>query len=581
MRYLYWTHLLPCVPRIWARQDPNVGHDHPQCSAEQFKLDEILPPTQVVTIESRFQQNYTSFGAGPWPALSGLNFCQVQVYVSERHPEQSGKELGPKVLYEIWLPLSHAEWNGRFQATGGAGFATGMFEAQLGAAVNSGWAAVSTNGGHGRYPLNSGDGSWLANEDGSINWTSMSNFAITSLVEQIKIGKAITKQYFGKEAHHSYWNGCSTGGRQGYAIAQRFPDLLDGILAEAPAISFTQLVTADFWPQLRMAMTDTYLSNCELEHYRAKLIEKCDVLDGVQDGILDNIDDCAFDPFELVRQKYTFDCHGTKTKFTPAIAQVLVDIQAGPGLHPKSPLFPGFAPGVPLTSVANITIANDGTRSQNPFRISASFLKHLVLKTPDFDLPTLDMPSYLELFGRASYELGGMLNADNPDLSALRASGTKLLSWHGLNDELIPFQNTVNYRRKVDALLGGTAAVDAFYRLFLAPGVQHCGGGIGPVPRDPLAALVEWVEHDAPPDTLAAETVNSDGELVTRDVCAWPARSKYMGISDPKRASSWSCEGGVERVAEEQSMLGGSRAQHIIGVLADRLDGLGLGLSIG
>ena len=152
-----------------------------------------------------------------------------------------------------------------------------------------------------------------------------------------------------------------------------------------------------------------------------------------------------------------------------------------------------------------------------------------------------------------------------------------------INDPIIPYQNTVRYRERVESVMGGAHNVDAFYRLFLAPGVEHCSGGAGPIPRDPLAALVDWVENGQAPETLEASAVDAEGDLVSRDLCAWPGKLKYVGISDPKRASSWDCVGGTERpeVEYESAENAYGRAEEILGGLKDKLQGLGLGLSIG
>lgn len=554
----------------------------PNCAADHFNLQDVLLGSRILSVEAKARYNYTSFGAGPLPALSGLNFCQVQVHLTHLTSSYA-RDAQDNVLVEVWLPLSLDEWNGRFQATGGAGWATGMFEAQLGSAVKGGWAAVSTNGGHGRYPVKSGDGSRFLKSNHGIDWTLMHNFAIRSPVEQVAIGKMVTAQYFGKDAHHSYWNGCSTGGRQGYSIAQRFPTLLDGILAEAPAIGFTQLVIADFWPSFKMSAMGVFPSNCELNRYRAKVIEACDHLDGVEDGMLEDPEQCDFDPLNLLSDQTPFECDGEQITWSVELLALFSNIIHGPATGDGRPVFPGFPRGVPLHYVANTTIVDSRGRAPNPFGISKSFISDLILKTPEADLSTLSEVEYFELFAKASYEFGGALNADNPDLSMLQASRTKLLSWHGLDDQLIPYRNTLNYRERVENMMGGPGEVNEFYRLFLAPGVAHCGGGMGPVPQDPLAVLVDWVEHGIPPETLPAVTTNGEGDLVTRDLCAWPARSKYIGVGDPKRASRWTCEGGIERKEsseEEEEPIGAGRVQEILGVLADRFKGMGLGVNV-
>ncbi|KAH9876582.1 hypothetical protein J1614_003713 [Plenodomus biglobosus] len=555
------------------------------CVSSSFNLDNIVPGATILSIEAEQQLDYTSYGAGSQRALEGLNFCQVKVLLT--HQTSTDISLGlddtnDRVLVEVWLPITSQDWNGRFQATGGGGFITGMFDIHLGIAVQSGWAAVSTDGGHNAELKTVGDASWALNEDKTVKWHLLQNFASRSIVEQIPIGKRITEQYYGVKPHHSYWNGCSTGGRQGYAIAQKFPDLVDGILATAPAIGFTHLVTSEFWPQLRMMATNTYLSNCELDYYQARVVEACDSIDGVLDGILEDPEQCDLDPFSLVGDGRTFQCDGKELVFTKEMARIITDIHQGPGSTPQNPIFPGLAHGVPMDSLANITISKNGVRSQNPFPISASWLKYLVLKDPTNDLSLLaDANKYFELFGRVSYEFGGLLDTNNPDLSALEASGTKMITWHGLYDPMIPYQNTVAYRKMVEGIMGGAHRVDNYFRLFLPPGIGHCGGGIGAQLKDPLGALVDWVEQNSPPETLDAEKIDSKGELVTKDICAWPAKPKYMGIGNAKRASSWSCVGGTEQPSTMESDSGMGRAQQVMDDIVGRIKGLGLGLSIG
>ncbi|KAF1850268.1 tannase and feruloyl esterase [Cucurbitaria berberidis CBS 394.84] len=586
MKYSHLFTLLPHFCTTFAK-DELSDTSPPRCAPDQFKIPDISHGVRVLSIEAKPRYNYPRFSeTSRLPTTTEFSFCQVTIYLTHHTTDDillGNKSNKDKVLVEVWLPLALDAWNGRLQATGGAAFATGVFDTQLGVAVQNGWAAVSTDGGHDADPAKRTDASWALNEDKSINWNLLHNFASRSSVEQILVGKSITQQYYGKQPHHTYWNGCSTGGRQGYAIAQRHPHLVDGILANAPAISFTHLVTGEFWPQLRMKMTNTYMSKCELDYYRAKAIEHCDMLDGVRDGIIEDPEECNFNPYHLAQGDDIFDCDGSQTEFTTEMAQLVDEIHRGPGISQYAPLFYGLTYGVPMDTLANITVSKDGVRSQNPFPISASWLKHILLQDPTFNLTNLDLRTYFDLFGRASFEFGGLLNTDNPDLSALRASGTKMITWHGIYDQMIPYQNTVAYRKKVEGIMGGTHEVDNYYRLFLAPGVEHCGGAnsIGPVPKDPLAALVDWVENEAPPETLEAETTAYYGEPVTRDLCAWPAKSKYMGISDAKRASSWSCVGETTRPPTANNPVDGGRAQQILGGLMDRLEGLGLGLSIG
>jgi hypothetical protein len=208
-------------------------------------------------------------------------------------------------------------------------------------------------------------------------------------------------------------------------------------------------------------------------------------------------------------------------------------------------------------------------------------MKNAILRDPSARLDHLDITSYFGHWAQANYELGGLLNTADPDLTLLKASGTKLLTWHGTDDRVIPYKNTIDYRKRVEGAMGGAHEVDAFYRLFLAPGVEHCGDGIGPIPYSALSTLVDWVENGEEPEILAAETTDARGEAVSRDLCAYPGVSKYMGLGDVKRASSWSCVGGTERPETVLQDQASERIGNLLGGLADRFEGLGLGLSIG
>ncbi|KAF1912033.1 tannase and feruloyl esterase-domain-containing protein [Ampelomyces quisqualis] len=592
-----------------------------RCASYVFSKPDIGRGATIVSVLAQTRSNFTSIEGGPLqPAVSNLSFCQVQVYLTHDVQDRFNvdeKVTEDEVLVEVWLPLNPSDWNGRLQATGGAGFAVGMFGAHLGAAVRDGWAAVSTDGGHDAALNKLEDASWVLStseiEDSrvdsysapKIRWDLLHNLASRSAMDQVLIGKSIIEQYYGNGPHHSYWNGCSTGGRQGYAIAQKDPGLLDGILAIAPAISFVNIVMGALWPQVVMNMAKTYLSNCELEYFRYRAIEECEKTMGTGTGILDNPSGCpVWSPKQIVGEK--IECDGQAVTIDQAMAEIVQKIRDGPDGK-----FPGLEYGVPMTTLANVTTHENGTRFPNPFGISASWLQYAVLKGTPYDVSELDKVRLNSLWALALAEYGGILNNDDPDLSKLRDSGTKLLTWHGIDDQMIPYQNTVNYRRKVEAIMGGPHQVDEYFRLFLAPGVENCGGGVGPVPVDAMSALVHWVEDNEPPETLDAEGLNTVGELVTRNLCIWPATALYNGVGDPSRFSSWTCHGGTERpMAGEQIIenefdygmmqpppdskvhssqgkvkhsrvaAGTNRAEQILGGLKDRIEGLGMGLRV-
>jgi hypothetical protein len=591
----------------------------PKCAPDAFVKPHIGRGATILSVKAQPQYNFTSKKGAPMqPSLSGLNFCQVQVYLTHQtqsHIDTGHDESKDNVLVEVWLPLTLEDWNGRLQATGGAGFATGMFGAHLGVAVKHGWAAVSTDGGHDSSLSKLRDASWIMMDRDQtttsdsepsrkqVNWNLLHNFSSRSAIDQILIGKSITEQYYGKKPNHSYWNGCSTGGRQGFAIAQKHPNLLDGILSVAPAISFVNVVMGALWPPVVMNEAKTYLSRCELEYFRFHAIQGCETVEETRTGILQDPATCRhWLPTQLIGE--IFECDGQKVTVTHAMAEVVQKIHSGPGDK-----FPGLEWGVPMTTLANITIDQTGVRTLNPFGISASWLRYAVSKDKPMDFSSLNEKDLDSLWVAAQAEFAGILNTEDPDLSKLRDSGTKVLHWHGIDDQMIPYQNSVNYRTKVEGIMGSAQEIDEYYRLFLAPGVEHCGGGVGPVPKDALDALIHWVEDGQPPETLEAEIVTAEGDLMTRDLCVWPATAQYLGIGDMNRASTWTCVGGTERSAVVEQVVetgfdygamqqpqqdlgdfqggtakqakvdrGSDRASQILGGIKDRFEGLGMGL---
>lgn len=176
-----------------------------------------------------------------------------------------------------------------------------------------------------------------------------------------------------------------------------------------------------------------------------------------------------------------------------------------------------------------------------PF-LSDVYIKYFLEHDPSYDTSKITYEEFAKLFAEDVKLYGDKVNStNNPDLSAFRKAGGKMIVWHGLADNLLPPKNTLDYRQKVDNLMGGTDAVDDFWRLFFAPGVSHCGGGYGPVPTDPLAAVVAWVENGTVPDTLSAHFTDPSGTVVNHDICRYPLVSRYDGKGDPKVASSYTC----------------------------------------
>ena len=484
-----------------------------------------VPGVQVVSIRSMERRNATVY-ANP-PLLSndivGLDVCDVEVILT--HPGAHDK-----VRIQVWLPLSN--WNGRFLSTGGSGWAAGLFDHALAPAVILGYAAASTDAGVSGDPYS--PGTWALTPDGQVNWALLTNFASRSVHEMAVVGKSVTGQFFRKEAFYSYWDGCSTGGRQGLSAAQNYPDDFDGIVAGAPASSWTKYVVAEHWPQVVMKEENTFPSPCELKAFTDASIEACDELDGVKDNILTDPQLCRFDPFSMVGSKV--QCDGNEININAAVATVVRRIWDGPVV------WYGLERGAPLDSLANTTVIN-GKRMGAPFFVNDAWIRYFLEKSPGFDSTTIGSSDFTRLFNQSEAQYGGVIGSDNPDLSEFHSAGGKLIVWHGLSDQLIFPQGSVDYRQRVEEHMAKSSNVDDFYRLFLAPGVDHCGGGTtaGPPPIDPLAAVVSWVEDGVAPETLAAVTPGPSRTKASRNICRYPLKSEYLGSGDPTSAESYNC----------------------------------------
>jgi hypothetical protein len=468
-----------------------------------------VPGNEVVSVSGAEKAGGTvEYPPGfPIPPVTDVPaYCDVSVVLT--HPG-----VGDRVTVRVWLPIKG--WTGRFQGLGGGGYSMGWFDAGLAEGVKLGYAVAITDGGH---DSNIDDpGSWALGKDGHVNQELLRNFASRSLHDMGVAGKAVTAQYYGRTAKYSYWNGCSTGGRQGLMNAQRYPDDYDGINANAPGINWDRFLVGDLWPQVVMAQEKNAPTVCELDAFEKAAIDACDRDDGVADRVINEPKSCHYNPYSLVGTKVL--CDGKELTISRADAEVVRKIWDGP--HGWF----GYNRGTDLASVAG----------PEPFKVASTWVQYFVKEDPAFDVTTMTYRDYYRVFAESQRKYNAVIGTDDPDLSAFRASGGKMVTFHGTDDSLIPYQGTVDYRDRVGRRMSD---VDSFYRVFIAPGVDHCGGGAGPNPVDPLAAVVDWVEKGKAPQTLSART--TDG-TATRELCVYPLVSKYNGYGDPKSATSYTC----------------------------------------
>ncbi|TWI62529.1 tannase/feruloyl esterase [Pseudoduganella lurida] len=493
---------------------------------------------------------------------------------------------------EVWLP-ARANWNGRVHALGGGGWqggkaaATDAIASPDAAAIAGGEGAVSsvTDTGH-----TVGGGSFAMLPDGGINERLWIDFASRAIHEQALKTKALATAYYGAAPRRSYWEGGSTGGRQGLKLAQRHPDDFDGIIANFPALNWTRFITSEMYPQIvfQRDLKGKPLSLAQMDLASNAAIRACDVVGGHHLGYLLDPSICTYDPAKdaavLCRadggSNNTPDCL-SKTQAN-AINKIWYGMTAD-GTVPapvadngwkdaESATLPGtgnhkwfgLPRGTSLYAKTFYDMGLDGLASpRGPFLIASDLLA-LELQDPTIAGPNFvnaegtgqgrwKQLSYAQLAG--AYERGlalqskfGEINTDSPDLSAFKARGGKMLTWHGLNDEAIAPQGTINYYNRVAANMGGVANVQDFYRLYLVPGLGHGtpNGTANPAASPPNFAptqmyelLTAWVEHGVAP---ADVTLRSSGGGVTRTrpICVYPQRVQYTG-GNPDLATSYIC----------------------------------------
>lgn len=460
---------------------------------------------------------------GGYPVPDVPAHCEVTVTLT--HP---GANDHAKV--QVWLP--QAGWNGRFQGIGGAAYSAGTI-GDVAGAVKQGYAAATTDAGVDTSGLNP---SWALDSTGRINTALLRNFASRSVHEMTLVGKQVVADVYSHAANYSYFNGCSTGGRQGYMEAQQYPTDYNGINADAPAVNWNRFEVATLWPQVVMNEEHTYPSACEFNAFNTAALKACDKLDGSADGLISDPSRCDFDPRRLIGAEVV--CDGKEITITAADADVVRKIWDGPRDTDGKRLWYGLPVGADFNPLAaNTTI--DGVTTGSPFIVPAEWVAYFVQKDPAFSSANLTYTRFDQIFAKARAAYDSVIGTSNPNLTAFRNAGGKLITWHGDADQLIPSQGTVDYRRRVDAVMGGTKKVDDFYRVFLAPGVAHCGlkgGG-----ADDMAALTAWVEQGKAPAVLHATLPTATGQSVARDVCRYPMVSRYTGYGAPASPAGFRC----------------------------------------
>ena len=463
------------------------------------------------------------------------DFCRVQ---GLSRPTRDSN-----IYFEVWLPTR--TWNRKFLSSGEGGYAGTPNYTRLGLdggldeLLRRGYATASTDTGH-----MASDMWWaIGHPQRAIDYLYRSKHLVTVAA------KGLIRAFYGRPPSHSYFNSCSNGGRQGLLEVQRYPGDYDGVVVGAPW-NFQSHSNAGFvWDAQAISAVGAAIPVSKLPAMNAAVLAACDADDGLVDGVIANPPACTFDPATLL-------CQGEETDqcLTQPQLDALRKIYAGPS-NPRTgeQIFPGFALGGEAGwsgIVTNFTASGLGQ----------GYFANLVFEDPDWDYSTFDFDGDMAY---SDLKVGILGNAIDPDLSAARRRGVKIIQYHGWNDQTLQPAYSPEYYESVVQAMGGLRRTQRFYRLFMVPGMTHCYfgpgatsfGGVGqqiPPSRDPIhdvqTALERWVEHGVAPTRMVATKYTDDAATtrtvrLTRPLCPYPQVARYNGSGDPDDERSFTCDG--------------------------------------
>ena len=471
-----------------------------------------LAETTITAAEEIPAGTYTPPGSPPLTNLPA--FCRVALTVA------------PQIRIEVWMPKE--TWNRRYRGEGGGGYAGSISYGGLATGIRAGYATASTDTGH---PASAG-GTFALNPDGTLNNQLILDFAERSLHEMVRKAKNLITIYYGSPARYSYWNGCSTGGRQGLMAVQRFPEEYDGLVIAAPAINWDRFIPAELWPQIVMREeVGGPISAAKLNAVTNAAVAACDAEDGVVDGVINDPRKCSYDPVASVCK----EGGDPATCLTTSEAEAVRKIWNGPtDREGKKRLWFGLERGASLLGLAGSA----------PFPIATTHFQYWIRQNPFFDWRTLAETDFEADFRESQRKFNEVIGTDDDNIQRFRKRGGKMIIWHGEADQLIFPRGTLNYYQRLLNGNGGVEHVEDFARLFMAPGVGHCAGGAGPNPAGVFEAVVNWVENDVAPDKIMASRALSGGGVRTRPLCPYPKTARWTGVGSTDDDANFVCVDG-------------------------------------
>jgi len=413
----------------------------------------------------------------------------------------------------LWMPSTN--WNGKFLALGNGGWAGSISYDAMASGLQQGYAVASNDTGHKQYTAAFAVG----------HPEKLVDFGYRSMHEMAVHSKTIIRSYYQRAPALSYYEGCSTGGRQGLMEAQRFPEDFDAIIAGAPVNNMFNVSAAQMHSMVSILSDQSlYLPPDKVQLLHNAVLAACESVDGINDGFLNNPLACNFDP-------QTLQCSATVTTACLTSRQVesVRQVYAPTKLSSGEEVYPGHAPGFEL----GWRMLEKGAV---PSTLQSDTFKYIAHEDPNWKWQSFD----LETDTRLALARAADVSSIDPDLSEFKARGGKLLIYHGWNDPGPSPYNSINYYTSVQNTLGGDQS--DWLRMFMMPGMGHCRGGVGPDQADFLDAIDNWREGGIAPDRIEATRIRNGNADMTRPLCPYPQVAVWNGKGSPDASENHVCE---------------------------------------
>jgi Tannase and feruloyl esterase len=479
-------------------------------------------------------------GATPWLVGDPSFYKQLPAFCRVMAVDKPTADSDIKI--EVWMPTNG--WNSKFRGQGNGGFAGEIDYHALGLAIAQGYASAATDTGH---AADGTDATWALGHPEKII-----DYGYRAIHNMTLVARATVATFYGDAPKRSYFASCSNGGRQALMEAQRYPKDYDGILAGAPANYWTHLLSSALWDaQATTLDPNSYIPSSKIPAIAHAVLAACDAKDGVKDGILNDPRQCHFDPATMLCEEGNSDSCLTQPQVT-GLKKLYEAARDSKGKE----IFPGFVPGGEEGAGGwPLWITGNAAGKGLLFAFDFGFFADMVYEKPEWDYKKANLD---DAVAASDDKFAAVLNAMETNMKGFEERGGKLIIYHGWSDAGISPLNTVNYYESVVNTMG-KEDTDSFMRLFMVPGMQHCGGGPGPdvfgeygisPVNDPqhniYLALEQWVEKGTVPSAVIASRMDGEGPAakvkMTRPLCPYPLEAKYKGSGDTNDAANFVCE---------------------------------------